>query len=73
MSLEKSKWARPPRKKNQWREIEISEDILRDAITIALLTYKKILRTEEIERVIVGEPSKTGVYSLSVAVSKKGG
>lgn len=74
MRLETSRYLKAPRKTkepNQWREIEISEDVLRDALEYALgIVHKKMLRREYIERVIVGQPVN-GVYPLSVAISKR--
>lgn len=72
MQLEKSKYLKEPKQPNQWREIEISEDMLRDALEYVLSNYKKKLRSEHIERVLVGPPVN-GVYPLSVAIVRKGG
>ncbi len=72
MRLSNSKYLSPAEKKesNQWREIEVSEDILKDALTYTLSNLKVLKRSEHIERVLVGEP-KNGVYPLSVAILKR--
>lgn len=73
MRLETSKYLEPSKKKstNQWREIEVSEDILKSALEYALgIVHKKMLRSEYIDRVLVGPPVN-GVYPLSVAILKR--
>lgn len=76
MALEKSKFARkkPSAKEpNQWREVKISEEILKSALEYILrYSVLKILkRGEMLERVIVSEATDH-TYSLSVAISKEG-
>ncbi len=73
MSLEQSKWIQPTTDEvgNPWREYEVSESNLIDALTYTLSNLKVLKRTEIIERLLVGEPVN-GVYPLSVAIIKKG-
>lgn len=75
MSLEKSKWITETPDEgetNPWREYEVSESNLIDALSYTLSNLKVLKRTEHIERLLVGEPVN-GVYPLSVAITKKGG
>ena len=78
MSLEKSKYAaksaKPKKAKdvNPWKEILVSESNLIMALEYAMTMSTQLKKSEEIERVIVGEPV-AGVYPLSVAIRKKGG
>lgn len=74
MSLEKSKYAtkRKVKEPNPWREVEIHESNLIPALEYSLRMTTQLKGSEEIERVLVGEPVN-GVYPLSVAIIKKGG
>lgn len=71
MSLEKSKYARK-KETNPWREIQIHESNLIQALEFSLRMTTQLKGSEEIERVLVGEPVN-GVYPLSIAIIKKGG
>ena len=71
MSLETSRYLKKPKKlKNNWREVQLSEANLIDALTYALKIHTVLKASERIERVIVGEPLD-GVYPLSVAIIRK--
>lgn len=79
MSLEKSKYAaksakkpKPTKDVNPWKEVLVSESNLIAALEYSMTMSTQLKRSEEIERVIVGEPV-AGVYPLSVAIRKKGG
>lgn len=71
MSLAKSKFLKEKVKPNPWKEIQIHETNLIDALSYAMRISTQLKPSEEIERVLVGEPIN-GVYPLSVAVIKKG-
>lgn len=71
MGLEKSKYYRQKKSPNQWTELQLSDDQLRDAIEWKLRQMKMLKASQIVERVIVGE-SSDHVYSLSVAISKEG-
>lgn len=72
MSLEKSKWANNPVEPNPWREFDVSQTHLIEALDYILRRgmTKVLKRTEAIERVLVGEPVN-GVYPLSIAIVKR--
>lgn len=73
MSLAKSKYAQKKNEPNPWREVPIHETNLIMALEYAMTISTELKKSEEIERVLVGEPIN-GVYPLSVAIiSKKGG
>lgn len=55
---------------NPWREVYIHEDNLRMALEYALRISTQLKGSEEVERVLVGEPVN-GVYPLSVAIIKR--
>lgn len=74
MALEKSKFTRKKKPEpNQWREIKVSEEMLRSALEywFKYSTPRVLLRSEMIEKVIVSEVSDH-TYSLSVAIKKEG-
>lgn len=71
MSLKNSKFAKEKVKPNPWKEISIHETNLIVALEYALRMTTQLKASEEIERVLVGEPVN-GVYPLSVAIIKKG-
>lgn len=71
MSLKNSKFAKEPAQPNPWREIPIHESNLIMALEYALRMSTQLKPSEEIERVLPGEPVN-GVYPLSVAIIKKG-
>lgn len=74
MSLEKSRWINVQTEPNPWREIDVSQEILLNALDYILRQgmTKVLKKNEVIERVLVGEPVN-GVYPLSIAIIKKGG
>lgn len=72
MSLEKSRWARSPKKshpKNQWREFTISEGTMTDLLSSFLASTTHIPNADDVEKVIVGDPAN-GQYTLAVAFKK---
>lgn len=71
MSLKQSKFAKEKAKPNPWKEIPIHESNLIDALSYSLKFSGHLKSSEEVERVLVGEPVN-GVYPLSVAIIKKG-
>lgn len=73
MSLEKSKYASRPKNKpepNPWHEVEIHESNLIIALEFSMRQTRQLKGSEEIERVLVGEPAN-GVYPLSVAIIQR--
>lgn len=72
MRSAQSKYAGKKAEPNPWREIPIHEDNLKMALEYALTMSTQIKKSEEVERVLVGEPVN-GVYPLSVAIIKKRG
>lgn len=71
MSLKNSKFAKEKPQPNPWREVLIHESNLIPALEYAMRMSTQLKASEEIERVLVGEPVN-GVYPLSVAIIKKG-
>lgn len=69
MKSSQSKYA-TKKEPNPWREIPIHEDNLRMALEYALRMTTQLKGSEEVERVLVGEPVN-GVYPLAVAIIKK--
>lgn len=71
MSLKNSKFSKEKPQPNPWRELQIHESQLIVALEYALHQSTHLKSSEQIERVLVGEPVN-GVYPLSVAIIKKG-
>lgn len=72
MKSAQSKYASKRNEPNPWHEIDIHESNLIVALEYALRQTRQLKGSEEIEKVLVGEPAN-GVYPLSVAIIKKKG
>lgn len=70
MKSSQSKYASRKTEPNPWREILIHESNLIAALEFAMTMSTELKKSEEIERLIVGEPVN-GVYPLSVAIVKR--
>jgi hypothetical protein len=68
MSLKNSKFL----PKTEWKELVLSEDILKDALNHAPRLYQILKSNEYIDKVVVGE-CVGGQYSLTVQIRKEGG
>lgn len=72
VSLANSKWLKPS--KNQWREVTVSEDWLRNSISQLLQQHRYVKSSGDVDRVILSEPTQDGAklsYKLTYSVSRK--